>query len=65
MLEQDERIKSHLSRKEKIYGTINQNKYYLEKSLANLDDNLARSSKGFSPGRTQFASARSPKSHNK
>jgi hypothetical protein len=48
-MDQDERIKTHLARKEKIYGTINQSKYQLEKSLGNLDDYLNKSSRGFSP----------------
>lgn len=37
VLDQDEKIKAHLAKKEKIYGTINQNKYYLEQSLSGLD----------------------------
>ena len=56
VLDQDERIKTHLTRKEKIYGTISQNKYYLEKSLSSLDEHLNKSGKtGFSPGRTGFS----------
>lgn len=39
MLDQDEKIKSHLAKKEKIYGAINQNKFYLEKSLTNFEKN--------------------------
>jgi len=56
VLDQDERIKTHLTRKEKIYGTISQNKYYLEKSLSSLDEHLNKSGKtGFSPGRSGFS----------
>lgn len=47
VLDQDERIKSHLAKKDKIYELLNQNKIFLEKSINNIDDHL----KDYSPNR--------------
>lgn len=48
VLDQDERIKSHLAKKDKIYELLNQNKFFLEKSINGLDEYLR---KDFSPKR--------------
>ncbi len=38
MLDQDDKIRNYLNRKEKILNMMKGNKYQLEKSLMNLDD---------------------------
>lgn len=49
--DQDERIRSELSRKEKTLNLVKNNKVALEKSLNNLEDYLNKSSsRGFSQG---------------
>ena len=40
VLEQEERIKAHLAKKDKIYGLLNENKLYLENSINGLDEYL-------------------------
>jgi hypothetical protein len=48
-LEQDERIRQQLSRKDRTAGLLKNNKNNLEKSLTNLDDFLNRSNRTMSP----------------
>jgi len=42
--EQDDRIKAHLTRRDRILNLKKSNQHYLEKSLNNIDDFLGRTS---------------------
>jgi len=62
VLDQDERIKIHLAKKDKIYELLNQNKMFLENSINGLDEYL---SKEFSHSKVLKNSSPNNKSINK